>query len=103
MGYDKHGNWQDSDNDTSFQPHGGEWVEGGDVVTVKIENVYSDGHQSSREVQAPGPVGVLGDWWEEVIWPLTGDGSGEDLDANYTATIIACAHPGLLGKTYEWG
>jgi len=92
MGYDKHGNWQDSDNDTSFQPHGGEWVEGGDVVT-----------QSSREVQAPGPVGVLGDWWEEAVWPLTGDGSGEDLDANYTATIIACAHPGLLGKTYEWG
>jgi hypothetical protein len=38
---------------------------------------------------------------EETVWPLTGDGSGTELEACYTATIIA-GPPKLVGVTHTW-
>lgn len=73
-------------------------------VTVKIENVYEDGHESTREVLLAPPGDDLDAWWDEVVWPETGDGHGadEDLGSCYTATILAADDPALVGQSFEW-
>jgi hypothetical protein len=82
-----------------------DWV-GSGKVTVKIENAYSDGHQSTTTVTVDGPEdGVSLDcWWADEVYQHTGDGhgDGQDYGSCYTATIIAAEHPGLIGKTAEW-
>jgi len=78
------------------------------TVVVKIENDYSDGHHSEREVEVPAPEtqdgrGDLREWWADIVYQHTGDGHGIDFDGGscYTATIVA-GPPALLGETYEW-
>lgn len=72
------------------------------MVTVKIENDYSDGHTSTREVTvgSPTPTESLDEWFENVVYEHTGDGHGGD--ACYTATILAAGDKQLVGKTHEW-
>lgn len=72
-----------------------------DKVKVKIENVYMDGHESERTVTVPAPVGSLKDWWENVVFPKTGDGHDCEGDAVYTATIVKGPIQ-LVGLTREW-
>ena len=81
-------------------------------VTVKIENDYSDGHHSEREVVLDAPDNLdsskgqsLNDWFEEVVYPETGDGhgAGRDLGSCYTATIVkAEGQSALDGQSIEW-
>ena len=80
-----------------------------DTVTVKIENTYEDGHESTHEVLVEGPelplTRPLDEWWEEVVFPHTGDGHAVERDRFgycYTATVIATESEGLLGRSYEW-
>jgi len=92
-------------------------------VVVKIENDYSDGHHSERTVEldwpgsCPGHADIhsaqtfycdgtclhIDDWFDEYVYPETGDGHGADSDLGscYTATIVA-GPAKLLGETYEW-
>lgn len=86
-------------------------------VMVKIENTYSDGHASSREVEVDAPelefhgldgtVGIIPDeWWDDEVFWRTGDGHGAehpDVTALYTATIIRADVASLVGQTFEWG
>jgi hypothetical protein len=75
-------------------------------VDVFIENAYSDGHQSVCEepVPAPDEDDNLDDWWQEQVFPLTGDGHGDgaDLGSVHVATITA-GPAWLVGKQHEWG
>lgn len=78
-------------------------------ITVKIENAYSDGWESKSEVvvDAPDDLGWMGgleDWFQDAVYPHTGDGHGADNDLGsvYVATIIAADEPGLVGVKYEW-
>lgn len=81
-------------------------------VRVKIENAYDDGHTSEREVVLDAPDNLdmakgisLNDWFEEVVYPETGDGhgAGQDLGSCYTATIIeAVGQSALNGQSIEW-
>lgn len=74
-------------------------------VRVRIENVYDDGHESDRTVDLDEPDDSLDDWWDEVVFPETGDGHGigKDLGSWYGATIVeAQGRPELVGLTYEW-
>ena len=72
-------------------------------VTVKIENSYSDGHESTRVVELPAPGDDLDAWWENVVWEETGDGHGVGgLGSCYTATIVTANDASLVGKSYEW-
>ena len=73
-------------------------------VTVKIENCYSDGHESKHEVVLPSPRGSLDEWFEDEVFPHTGDGHGIDQELGYchTATIIATDTEEHLGAEYEW-
>ena len=73
------------------------------TVTVKIENDYSDEHHSESTVELPAPTGDLDEWWNDVVFPHTGDGHGAegDLGSCYTATIVA-GPARLLGETTEW-
>lgn len=76
------------------------------MIEVKIDNDYEDGHHSDRVVLLPSPFTPppghdLGDWWwDDVVWPQTGDGHGSDgLEAHYTATILTGP---LAGTKHEW-
>jgi hypothetical protein len=77
------------------------------TLKVHIENYYEDGHESTSDelVEAPGPGESLEDWWEDVVFPLTGDGHGENMNSSYTATIIEAdpANAHLVGQSNEWG
>ena len=80
------------------------------AITVKVENAYSDGHESTHEVvlQAPDGLewdhGALARWFDEDVWPHIGDGHGADNDLGscLTATIIAADEAELLGISKEW-
>lgn len=74
------------------------------AVVVRIENAYSDGHQSDREVPVDAPSGELEAWFEEKVFPLTGDGHGigNDLGSCYVATIVRADDASLVGATHEW-
>lgn len=78
------------------------------AITVKVENYYSDGHESTHEavVLAPANLGPddVEQWFEDDVYPHTGDGHGvgKDLGSCYVATILATDNPVLLGLTYEW-
>jgi hypothetical protein len=75
------------------------------VVEVKIENDYSDGHHSECVVELELPddmlIADLDDWFNEVVFPKTGDGHGadEDLGSCYTATILTGK---FTGCENEW-
>jgi hypothetical protein len=75
-------------------------------VTIRMENAYSDGHSSVQrhDVDAPGQGVPIEDWWEDVVWPLTGDGHGidKDLGSYHLATIIEADRTELIGETFEW-
>lgn len=78
------------------------------TITVRIENTYEDGHESTseHELDAPEDPENLEDWWEDFVWELTGDGYGADnpkLGAWYEATIIRADDVSLVGQTQEWG
>jgi hypothetical protein len=76
-------------------------------VTLKIENTYEDGHESSRlvNVEEPESFAALEQWWEDVVYPETGDGHGEKhpkLGCLFEATILDAADTSLCGLTMEW-
>ncbi len=71
-------------------------------VAVLIENSYADGHESRRVVEVDPPAGALVDWWEDVIFPETGDGHGGDASHDATVLYAPEAHARLVGETYDW-
>jgi hypothetical protein len=77
-------------------------------VTVRITNDYSDGHASNHTVALDAPTAVsdeeLDEWFEDVVFPETGDGHGtdEDLGYCYTARIVAADDESLIGACFEW-
>jgi len=76
-------------------------------VTVRIENWYEDGHESKYEVLVDPPAALdedgLDAWWNDVVFKHTGDGHGiNGMHSVYTATVLACDDPELLGESTEW-
>lgn len=84
-------------------------------VTVKIENSYTDGHESESEVQLDPPEALddesIDAWFDEAVFQHTGDGhytdvydrTGERLGSCYIATVTDAPNlPELQGRTYEW-
>lgn len=77
------------------------------VVRMLITNTYEDGHESEHEVfVSPWEGGVPDDdWWQDVVFPHTGDGSGENQNAFYEATIIeivGSTDTTMCGVSYDW-
>lgn len=75
-------------------------------LTIKVENTYSDGHESEQveKVQVE-PFEGLEELWEQ-LREYTGDGHGigRDVDALYTVTVLESPErPGLVGLSNEWG
>lgn len=79
-------------------------------MRLKIENNYSDGHESTKEVEVAQPNEITDDWWEDVVYDHTGDGhyvevyeaTGERLGSCYTATVVQASNVTFLGLTHEW-
>lgn len=77
------------------------------VVQIGITNTYEDGHESEYEVWVPCWKGGAPDtdWWEDVVFPHTGDGTGENMSASYEAVIVAVSDPNdttMCGVSYDW-
>lgn len=72
---------------------------------VKITNTYADRSNTvTVTVETPWtwPDGLEG-WWQDTVFPHTGDGFGENELATCEAEVVASDVPELVGKTYEWG
>jgi hypothetical protein len=80
------------------------------LLTIEIENTYTDGHESKTTVELPVPDQVDDTWWQDTVFEHTGDGhyndvyeeTGERLGSCYTATIVKAEDPALVGLDYEW-
>lgn len=76
------------------------------TTRVRIENTYSDGHNSTHAVELPTPARDqdLEEWFADEVWLHTGDGHGEDDDLGfyYDAEVIASDRTDLVGETYDW-
>jgi hypothetical protein len=73
-------------------------------VKIRVENAYSDGHESTLEydipeADVPAPVDEMWDY----LWDWTGDGHGQDPDLGwfYKITILEAVKPGLAGLSRE--
>lgn len=73
------------------------------ATRVSVNSYYADRTHSTIEiVPTPADPTDLGDWWEDVIFPLTGDGLGSREYAIYNAIILKSDKPGLVGQIHEW-
>lgn len=73
-------------------------------MKIKVENTYSDGHESTvfHDVdEATLPLDDEDALWDE-LWTYTGDGHGQNLDAIYEITILEAANPALVGLSHEF-
>ena len=74
-------------------------------LTIKVENAYSDGHESERvEAVAVAQFDDVEELWEQLA-QFCGDGHGigNDLGYCHTVTVLdAPDRPGLIGLSNEW-
>ncbi|MFD7161409.1 hypothetical protein ACFV9C_42960 [Kribbella sp. NPDC059898] len=75
------------------------------MTIASIENFYPD-RQSWAYVVVECPADLtpegIEDWWEDVVFPHTGDGRGQREYAIYTATVMVSDLPELAGLVCEW-
>lgn len=77
------------------------------MVLVRIDNNYEDGHKSTatQTVRPPVVGESVEDWWENAVFPFTGDGHGmrnPKLGSLHEATVTK-GPDWLVGQTKEWG
>jgi hypothetical protein len=77
------------------------------MVQIRIENAYSDGHESVRRATVAEPASMADDdldaWWQDVVFGETGDGHGVGKKGScYTVTVLRAKTPGLTGQSHEW-
>lgn len=75
------------------------------VVRVTIRNFYADGHSSSKIVDLEPPGQDIDEWFDEVVWPHTGDGHGDEhpkLGFRYEVEIGDAADSALIGLCRQW-
>lgn len=74
------------------------------VWVVRIRGRYTSGHTYER-LALLSPAGrSLDDWWQDVVFPHTGDGiTDAEIGSAHTATIVdAPGRDYLSGATYVW-
>lgn len=94
-------------------------------IKVRIENSYTDGHESESEHVLDTPdlttedytskfcmsEDPVDEWFDQDVHEFTGDGhytevyeaTGERLGSCYTATVVESDHPQIpVGRSYEW-
>lgn len=75
------------------------------TMTIKVENAYSDGHESEQvETIQVLPFEDLEELWEQ-LHEFTGDGHGIGNNLGYCYTVTILASPDfleLVGKSNEW-
>ena len=77
-------------------------------MKIRIENAYSDGHESTSVEDVPEYTGVVTEDDEllhDHLFPYTGDGHGigRDLDSMTEITILDAVNPALVGRVLEFG
>jgi hypothetical protein len=79
-------------------------------MKIKVENAYSDGHESTIEYVIDDAVVDNAiddedmDFFDELLYTYTGDGHGidKDLDCYCTVTVTESIWPELVGYIREW-
>lgn len=70
---------------------------------VSITNTYPDRRSVTVvTVDSPDPTRNLTGWWEDKVFPHTGDGHGQRQYAIHTAIIMSSDVIGMVGRTFEW-
>lgn len=76
-------------------------------VAVRVENTYECGRESEavRYCRPPRPGESLGDWVEDAVQDLGGDGHpcGSRENAIYEFTVLEAPNPTLVGFKAEAG
>lgn len=76
-------------------------------MRIKVENTYSDGHESTAEYAVDSDrvqqINCEEDL-EDLLWEFTGDGHGSDpsLGCYYTVTVLESDRPELVGYVAEF-
>ncbi|UQX13395.1 hypothetical protein [Candidatus Mycobacterium methanotrophicum] len=75
------------------------------TLTIKVENAYSDGHESEQvETVQVEPSEDLEELWEQ-LEEFTGDGHGIDSDLGYCYVVTVLDSPDrpeMVGLSNEW-
>lgn len=82
-------------------------IEDDKTVLVEIENSYADGHESTVQVRVAPPADPddeeeVDDWWNNTVFPLTGDGHSETMNSSYEAKVLE-GPEALVDANYGWG
>lgn len=78
------------------------------TVTVDLVGEYASGHKAYRKVEVRPPTAAelldpeLAGWWNEVVFPSTGDGRPHEPSCWEAKVVAAAGCPALAGLTYEW-
>jgi hypothetical protein len=84
-------------------------VNGRVEVKIRVENYYTDGHESVCEYEIPDErvANLSVPDLEETLYEWTGDGHGAKfpkLGSCHTVTVLEAADPSLIGKEFnEYG
>jgi hypothetical protein len=77
------------------------------TLTLRIENIYSNGEQVTVLVEnlvVPAPdADDRSAWADEHLHPLTGTGQPTAEDAGHIVTIVDSSDPTLVGVVHEFG
>ena len=74
-------------------------------VDMKVQHngAYTNGHTYDRVEVMDEPDTVDEAFWEQKVWPDTGDGVYDpNVGSWYGATIIEAENPAFVGLSYEW-
>jgi hypothetical protein len=76
-------------------------------MKIRVENSYSDGHESMQELEIPEYTGDPDDdeLFADHVRPYTGDGHGigNRLYSMHEVTVLESSNPALVGRVEEYG
>lgn len=71
-------------------------------MLVEIQSTYVDGCENVAIYELDEPNELTEDFWDDEVFPLSGDGHHRNVTSIETATIIEAANPTFLGQVREW-
>lgn len=78
------------------------------TITVELDGAYASGHKAHRTVEVRPPTEEelcetdLESWWNDAVFPETGDGRPNDVSCWEAKILAAPTCPQIIGRTYEW-
>jgi uncharacterized protein YndB with AHSA1/START domain len=71
-------------------------------MKIEITNTYAN-RENTTVITVDDPDDITADWWQDEVFPHTGDGRGQREPAWYEAEILEAQNPHHVGLTWDWG